>query len=43
MADMRYYHFLAGYVFTASLLVRIFLYLFMEFGYAWHSQIRAMA
>ncbi|MCK9293942.1 MAG: Ni/Fe-hydrogenase, b-type cytochrome subunit [Desulfobulbaceae bacterium] len=28
MADMRYYHFLAGYVFTAALLVRLFLYLF---------------
>ncbi|MBU0959924.1 MAG: Ni/Fe-hydrogenase, b-type cytochrome subunit [Proteobacteria bacterium] len=28
MATMRYIHFLAGYVFTAAVLVRLFLYLF---------------
>lgn len=28
MADLRYYHFLAGFVFTAAVLVRFFLYLF---------------
>lgn len=28
MADMRYYHFLAGYLFTAAILVRIYLLFF---------------
>lgn len=28
MASMRYYHFLAGYLFTAAILVRIFLFFF---------------
>jgi len=28
MANMRYYHFLAGYLFTAAILVRVFLFFF---------------